>query len=262
MSGGPIEREYGVLAEGIGPDSALHPHLTWLKAHVLPLFVRRDSAALLHQRRHQRGVRFIYVAAVLAVAVVVIQSLFVPHVPSLIWIEVALILAMIGVHHLDHQRRWLERWMENRFLAEKLRYAPFTLLLEGCMTGHRAGHSRSFLAPGELDEAWRATCAEIDAASRPRIDTAAALPEIRRFIAEKWLRPQRRYHGACAARYARKYEHFERIGLAMLVVTIGAAVLHALGVGHHTPIADPGAWLGGGDGHGPQGHTPTPLTFG
>ncbi|MGD8309563.1 MAG: hypothetical protein PVG98_08955, partial [Chromatiales bacterium] len=91
VSGGPIEREYGVLAEGIGPDSALHPHLTWLKAHVLPLFVRRDSAALLHQRRHQRGVRFIYVAAVLAVAVVVIQSLFVPHVPSLIWIEVALI---------------------------------------------------------------------------------------------------------------------------------------------------------------------------
>jgi hypothetical protein len=163
---------------------------------------------------------------------------------------------MIGVHRLDHRGRWLEQWMENRFLAEKLRYASFTLLLEGCGSVG-AGRGRSFLAPGERDDAWRAVCREIGADTRPRIDVAAELPVIRRFLMEKWLEPQRRYHGACARRYGHKYERLERTGLVLLVVTICAAVLHALGVGHHTPIADPAAWFGA---H--EGHAHTRWTFG
>jgi len=245
-----IEREYQALADGMAPDSPLGDYLLWLKAQVLPIFVEKDQEAVYFQKRHQRGVKFIYLAAVLAVAIVVIQTLFLPDHYSLIWLEVVLILAMIAVHRMDHRGRWLERWMESRFLAEKLRYGAFTFAFGLCgQGGESVGARHSLLTASERDVAWDEICERLAQSGRPKLSLEDSLDALKRFVRERWLVPQRRYHRACAHRHHAKHERIEHLGLAMLLVTIGAAVLHAFGIGHHTPLFDPRAWLGHEPGH-------------
>jgi len=246
-----IEREYESLADGMAPHSLLGDYLLWLKTQVLPIFVEKDQEAVFFQKRHQRGVKFIYLAAVLAVAIVVIQTLFLPDRYSLIWLEVVLILAMIAVHRLDHRGRWLERWMESRFIAEKLRYGAFTFPFGLCGPGDEsAGARRSLLTASERDVAWDEICERLAQSGRPELSLEDSLDALKRFVRERWLVPQRRYHRACAHRHHAKHERMENLGLAMLLITIGAAVLHAFGIGHHTPLFDPGAWLGHEQAHG------------
>jgi hypothetical protein len=263
MSSVPIERAYAALAEGIEAESPFGRYLLWLKAQVLPIFVEKDQKAVFFQKRHQRAVKFIYLAAVLAVAIVVVQTLFLPDDYQLIWLEVVLILAMIGVHRRDHHGRWLERWMESRFLAEKLRYGSFTFLFGSCEPGADAGGSRrSLLIPTERDVAWESICERIGRSARPDLPLEEYIDALKRFLLERWLIPQRDYHRACAQRYHVKHERIEHLGLAMLLATIGAAVLHAFGMGHHTPLVDPSAWFGHQGGHADGSGAETPVTFG
>lgn len=251
-----IEREYRSLAEGVEPSSELGRYLSWAREIVLPRFVAADDEAVDLQQRHQRGLVFVYATAALVVGIVIFQTLFWPGFHELIWGEVALITLMLFVQVRDDRQRLRHRWMERRFLAEKLRCSVFVWPFTGGVASDAEDpEALSLLAPGERGRGWQDTVAGIDFAAMPRVGADSPARDLAGFLSAKWLEPQRRYCERSRRRNERTLKALELFGRGLLMVTIAAAVLHALGVGHHTPLASllepvaSAAESGGGEGH-------------
>ena len=233
-----VETEYRYLSHGVEASSSLGRYLEWVRQAVLPRFVDNDRTAIDYQRRHHRVLLFIYGTAALVVGIVIMQTLFLPQLHQLIWFEVALIAAMLLVQTLDRHGRYRDRWMEHRFLAEKLRFAAFTLIWhdEGEISSSIAS-ARSLLETGLRHQSWQEALSRIDLSAKPEVEVADEMPRVMAFIRENWLENQRRYFAKTKERNHRALNRMEGFGLVLLLVTILAAVLHALGVGHHTPIS-------------------------
>lgn len=234
MASPEIDREYAQLAAHADPDGPLGPYLAWVEARLLPLFVEHDAAAVVHATRHRGVTRFIYIAATLVVALVAAQALFLPSHAWIIWGEVLLIGWMLWRQRASTRAGDHALWLEHRYVAERLRTGIFTLPFRdaaGEVTGHQ-----SLLDPGARSDAWARTTARLEPRSRPTVDLAAGFAPMKRLAAEAWCGAQRAYHARTAARNHGVLAQVERWGLALLLVTIAAAVLHALGVGHHTPL--------------------------
>lgn len=232
MSTDPVTREYEQLAAHADPDGPLAPYLAWVRERLLPIFQEHDQAAVHHATRHKRATRFIYVASATVVALVAVQTLFLPSLPQIIWGEVLIIGVMLWVQHRSKRRGNHPRWLEHRYVAERLRTGIFTFPLRDA-AGDSAGH-QSLLDPGERCAAWHAALERLALEDRPLIDVPAALPALRRFIAEGWCANQRGYHENVTLRSHKSLAQIELWGMVFLLVTIAAAVLHALGVGHHS----------------------------
>ena len=255
-----VERETRSLMEGVDPEGALGTYLAWVRTAILPAFAARDEAANALAARHRFTIRYIYLTAAAVVALVATQALFLPALTPLIWGEVLLILSMIAVQRAGASRGVHPRWLEERYLAERLRCAVFTFLFRGRKDEHGAGPQRSFLASGERSIAWAAVVDALPTEDRPAWDPATNLDAVKELLVRGWVESQRRYHERAAARSHAALERIERVGLGFLVATLFAAVLHALGVGHHTPLVRFWEAVVGG-GHGDGGH-PTAWTVG
>ena len=234
-----VEREYGYLTEGVEPSEGLAAYLQWLRAKVLPLFVEKDANAIRFQQRHQFSIKFIYTAAAVVIGIVITQTLFWPKFGWLIWGEVVLIAAMLYVQRWDRKGDFHGAWMQNRYLAERLRCGFFTFLFKQPRDTLPATTPASFLALQDRDVEWEKISGRIDFDARPELGNEAEVGSLVSFIRTAWLQSQEAYHRKTAHRKHEVFEKIERWGICFLVVTVIAAVLHALGVGHYTPLLRP-----------------------
>jgi hypothetical protein len=234
MNNPDVEREYAQLAAHVDTDGPLGPYLEWVRTQLLPLFAEHDAAAMLHAARHRSVTRFIYITAALVVALVAAQALFLPGHAWIIWGEVLLIGGMLWRQRASTRAGDHTRWLEHRYVAERLRTGVFTFPFRDA-AGELPG-PRSLLAPGARNDAWARAMAQLAPKARPVVDIAAAFGPIRRLVTEAWCGDQSAYHARTGTRNHAILGQVERWGLALLLVTVAAAVLHALGVGHHTPL--------------------------
>lgn len=173
--------------------------------------------------------------AAAVVGLVAVQAFFLPTLNPLIWGEVLLIGSMIVVQRLGASKRVHERWLRERYLAERLRCSVFTFLFRHSAGDHGPVH-RSFLDSGERSNAWAGTVKALPLEGKPEWDLDSDLDEVKRLLSERWVKNQRKYHDNTANSSKKALERIEHFGLGFLVATIVAAVLHALGIGHHTPL--------------------------
>jgi hypothetical protein len=106
--------------EGLPADS-----LAILPQHLLPHFVRADLLAVRYQRRHARAGTAVYLLATAALTTVVLQTLFLPDLPQLLWLEVTFMAAILILLAMSRAGEWHRKWIDYRFLAERLRAALF-----------------------------------------------------------------------------------------------------------------------------------------
>jgi len=235
-----INQQAAELSAGISADSDLGRYTAWLKEHVLPPMVRHDLEAQHFQGRHQFILKFIYSTAAAVIGLVICQALFFPSAVWLIWGEVLALAVMLYLQRQDRVGRYHGRWMEARYLAERLRCSLFTWAVRDEQAIRRRAHApRSFLADLERDKIWDTVLEEVDLSNKPTIDPEEEGDELRAYLASHWLEPQRAYQLKSAHRNHSKMARLERMGLTFLIITIVAAVLHALGVGHYTPLMGP-----------------------
>ena len=235
-----IKQQAAELSHGIPGDSGLGRYTAWLTAHVIPLLVRHDLEAQEYQRRHQFILKFIYVASAAVIGLVICQALFLPHHYYLIWGEVIALGGMLYLQRRDRLGRYHDRWMEARYLAERLRCSIFAWAVrDEAGIRRRAAVPRSFLADEERGKVWEAVLDQVDFADKPDIDPTGERETLRGFLATHWLEPQRAYHLRAAHRNHGTMSKLERMGQAFLIITIVAALMHALGLGHYTPLWRP-----------------------
>lgn len=146
------------------------------------------------------------------------------------WIlaELVVILAILGLTRLGRLRRWHQRWIDYRMLAERLRIARCTSLLGGGSprVAH-AGHHARYGNPLRTWMHWHSLAVERAAGLPPRVAvTGEYLAACRDFWSEGLVESQRRYHERAAATFAALDHRLHRAANVLFALTLAACVLH------------------------------------
>lgn len=226
-----VEAQYSTLTK-----QAVHSGLPKklpapLREHLLPQFVRADLLALRYQNRYMEAGSAIYALAAAAVATVTIQVLFFPLLFELLWFEVAEIALILILLWASHRGEWHHKWLDFRFLAERLRAALF-LSVAGieCKLPTPPPH----LALSHRPDDWMVKAFLTIWDSRPQADSEREnmFDPLKIFLLTAWIKDQLTFYDRASERHRRRHTRLARIGVVLFALTLVAATLHATGLGH------------------------------
>jgi hypothetical protein len=201
---------------------------------LLPHYVRSSLLAKTSQRAYRRAGLAVWSFFPLAVAAVAIGALSSGLLSAAAFAtELALLLAIVWVVVAAHRSRSHEKWIECRFLTERIRSVA---LLAACGIEASAiepppyagtAQSRSDWALMAFNEIWNRL------PPLPRL-TDERCDVTRRYIRWHGIRDQIRYHERAATRAGRISRALERGGAAAFSLAILGAVIHLslTSVGH------------------------------
>ena len=194
---------------------------------LVPHFVRADLLALRYQRRYQLAGTTIYSLAAISVAMSAFQVLwhenqaigFVSAAGELMFMFVILWLLWRGA-----KKKWHSKWIDYRFLAERLRTAFFMHVagVQIAPTQPPRYLSLSYSATDWMVAAFRAACGA--AAGVP----ASASAERQAFVRRAWIADQLAHHRKGSERSHRAHTRLSTIGNALFGLTFAGAALHFL----------------------------------
>lgn len=206
------------------PEACLEP----IVGALLPEFVRADELAIVYQNRHTRAATGVLYLAGFAVTVAVAQVSFFPDVLWLIVFEVAAMAAVLGLWLYSRREAWHEKWLHDRYLAERFRTAMFTTLAGSVRQNSGRDDPLPFYRGPRQ---WLALAADSLGRTAAR-STAPPFEPLRRFVAMAWLDEQRGFHERNDRTKTRRARRRHALGLALFAVTLVMASLHLVGVGH------------------------------
>lgn len=214
-------------AEAVGIDLArVTPFIEW----ILPYQARADVIAGRYQSRYFAFSSVLFMTAAMAVAIIAGQFLFFPQRTELIWIEIALMIGLLLILYFGRKWRLQERWLSNRFLAERFRSALFLAVVgqeesrQVSADSVYVGHSSDEWLRRAFEEVWN---------QRPRSLDDASLDNLKTFIASAWVQDQADYHQRAAHQNEQKHVRISYAITALFGATLLMAVLHALEFGGH-----------------------------
>jgi hypothetical protein len=212
--------------------------LAILPKHLLPHFVRADLLAVRYQRRHARAGTAVYLLAAAALTTVVLQTLFLPDLPQLLWLEVTFMAAILLLLAASRADEWHRKWIDYRFLAERLRAALFlsTASLD-CDPPKPLPH----LAFSHRPDDWMVRAFTWIWNTRPRdaCDRTLVFEPLRNFILAAWIAGQAGYYRVNSGQHRRKHRLLVRSGEALFALTLVAAAVHATAFGERVLPALP-----------------------
>ncbi|MGC9434899.1 MAG: hypothetical protein ACP5C4_02245 [Methanomicrobiales archaeon] len=206
------------------PSSLLQP----LCPALLPQFARADLLADRYNRLYMLSGTAVYLLAAAAVATVTHQTLFLPDAPGILWLEVLeialILLLLMGSRILD----WHRKWIDYRFLAERLRVAIFLSII--CITPEHPDKDEHdlFHRGGE----WMMIVYREIMKDRPMEYCAITVPfePIKTFLLEAWIDNRLSYYSRESERNRRRYSLMAEFGEMLFAVTLIAAAVHAAGL--------------------------------
>jgi hypothetical protein len=214
-------------AEAAGIDPArMTPFTDW----ILPYQARADVIAKRYQSRYFAFSSVLFMTAAMAVAIIAGQFLFFPKHTELIWIEVALMIGLLMILYFGKRWRLQERWLANRFLAERFRSALYLAVVgqedsrQVSAESVNVGHSSDAWLRRAFEEVWN---------QRPQPLDDVELDKLKVFTASAWVQDQADYHQRAAHQNEKKHARISYAITVLFGATLLMAVLHALEFGGH-----------------------------
>jgi SMODS and SLOG-associating 2TM effector domain 1 len=213
--------ELSALAYSSGiPQGTLEP----LHAGVLTHMVRAGMLAERWQRWHVAAGKAIYILAAAAVATLTIGHLFFPVQRMWVWgefFEIGLILLTLT---LSWRGEWLRKWIDYRFLAERLR-ATIYLFVAGLECAPPG--TREVWNVAHWPTAWMATAyASICSVPIPKL-REDGLAAAKKFVLKGWIVDQKDYYESRGGVLHFWQTLLEGVGLILFAVTFIAAFIDA-----------------------------------
>lgn len=199
---------------------------------VVPHFVKSDQLAIHYRKLYVRTMAGLFVLSALAVTIVVGQVLF---FPKHLWIILFELLAMgtaVGLWTWCRRGAWHEKWIHDRYLAERLRMTAFSLLLDQSddTVTPAPGNTLAFYSGPQH---WLLLAVRtVVERTRSVPHTTAEFKAVRQFLIEAWLEDQQQYHTRNGSRKHAAAHRGHRTGMVLFLLTLVMALLHFLGVGH------------------------------
>jgi hypothetical protein len=207
--------------------------LTQILDKMLPHYARADQLAIRYQELYVFVAVGLYSLAAVAVTIAVLQVLFFRHQLWLIGFEVLAMLAAVGLLRVSRSESWHEKWLHDRHLAEQLRMAMFTNLLEmnrqSCDLSPSLNALPFYHGPNSwVNAALRRIACDFQPPEVPQQHFAA----IKRFVIDGWIDNQANWHASNAINKRRAAHYSHTAGLILFMTTLVAACLHWARVGH------------------------------
>lgn len=202
----------------------LQPHLKYFTEE----YAKADVLARYYQKWYQRASVSIYLLSAIAVIVVSAQHLFHLH-HLIVALELLAMIAILVILLFGNRIGWHRRWLDYRFLAERIRYGFYLAILVE-KGDQNIAKSLSYRWAGET---WCHEYFRQFWEKRPRLtpfseeDTAA----ISALIANSWLEDQRQYHFHKETLMRKKHQRISRLSSIFFWLTLVAAFLHLLPAG-------------------------------
>jgi hypothetical protein len=189
---------------------------------------RADQLASRFQHRWLWATRSLYILAPLAVLVVAAQLDFAPRHEGYAWIEFTILVLVTLLLATTRRRRWHERWISGRYLAEQIRSLMF-LGLTGIITPEKSISSAYRETIGEAG--WTERAANEIWFARPRYTPPADISLLVEVLCEEWIKKQQQYHMRVNESFRKHYDRVHVAAIALFALSALAALLHSLRVG-------------------------------
>jgi hypothetical protein len=197
---------------------------TQLNEHVSHYFARADLVATRFQREWFYAIRLLYTLAPLAVLVVAAQVTFWPDRIGYAWFEFGILLIIIAVLVVARWKRWHQRWVSARYLAEQIRSLMF-LGLTGIITLEKSAADGRTVA----ESSWTERAAQEIWFTRPRYVPDADISVLIAVLYEEWIKGQRKYHRGVSRKYSARSTQFQAAAVSLFSLSALFALLHSLG---------------------------------
>ncbi len=197
-----------------------------IRSRLLPVYVRASLSAKGNQRLHELTGRMVYASSLLALSSVAVGTLFPEVAPFAFALEFLLLLFVLATVVFADRRRVHAQWMENRFLAERIRSAVFfaacgfqpSALRVPAHLGPMRSSGKWMLAA--FDEAWDGL-----PLARQRDDDSQKLAA---FVREHWIEDQLRYHESKSRAAGVISRRLEAGGMLVFAVALLAPAAHLI----------------------------------
>jgi hypothetical protein len=212
---------------------------------LLPRYVRADRLALRYQRRYLFAGRGLFYLAAMAVTLAVTQEVFFREQMWLSLLEFAAMAAAWLLHTSSRRRGDHEKWLRNRYIAERIRNGVFTVLVEEFPVPRSSqGDTPLPFYPGPQN--WLvASLDRMIADTRQTIPAGIPFQLLKQFIVRKWIVDQRDWHDRNANRKTRSARRLRVAGTGLFFLTMVLVFLHIVNFGSHSATAP---WLSLGKG--------------
>ena len=198
-----------------------------LNEHISYYFARADLLATRYQHRWFNAIRLVYILAPAAILAVAAQVTFWPFRIRLAWIEFSILVVIIVVLILARWKRWHQRWVSARYLAEQIRSLMF-LGLTGIVTLEKSVTSANDQAVAE--SSWTERAANEIWFTRPRYVPHVDISLLIAVLYEEWIKKQQQYHSQVSRTYRRRSTQFQVAAVGLFGLSALAALFHSLGL--------------------------------
>ena len=142
-------------------------------------------------------------------------------------------LAVLAIFGVSRHQQWHTKWIDYRFLAERIRSALFMAVVNIDVATLRP--------PRHLSLSYSSNDWMVDAFSsfwnqRPSMQKldSSLFDGLKNFICEAWIEDQIRYHDSTSKRHYSRHHRLTRVSYTLLGLTVGATIIHIVDIGSHT----------------------------
>jgi hypothetical protein len=208
---------------------------------IWPVYYAYDTLAANAQNRFRRGAVAVYCLSGFAVTVAIGQYLFLPTIRSVVALEVLAMVAALLLLAISHGRQWKRQWLTKRYAAEQLRIRMY-LAVVPAQGGGSSKRGSSSLDPSNTLPFYNQLGAMLPAdAEKAMRESALAncvvedVEALKKWLCKGWLASQILFHEKADIRHRHASMIARRITYGLFALTLVAAMLHALGMGHSVP---------------------------
>lgn len=196
-------------------------------------FAWTDGLAEHYAQTYRGGLVFNYVAAALSILMAPASAAFPDFKPAFVVFELVMIAGLIVNTSLGNRQQWHRRWLDYRFLAEKLRPMRSLKLLGGAAPAMNI-HGGTIATPRWTD--WYAAAIWRQMGPPPTIRDEDELGTLVSHILEHDVNGQIRYNLVSAERLHRLDHRLHQVGTALFYATALVALVSLAGLLLHIDV--------------------------
>jgi hypothetical protein len=198
-----------------------------IRQTLFPFYFRASLVAKQNQERYRRAGTYGYLLPSFAVVAVALGVLIPEMTRWAFLFELAILAVSLTIVGAAHRQRSAEKWVESRFLTERLRAAIY---MAGCGVEVAIIAVPPHLGETEQPDDWMLRVFEEVWNRMPSMPGCAAqdCKVIREYIAEQWVNGQIKFHEGKTKREGGQGARLYWFGRILLFSTVGAAAWHIL----------------------------------
>jgi hypothetical protein len=206
--------------------------IMWIEENYLPHYAWANQLSVFYANHYRSSFVWIYLLGALAVLLALIGKTATAHASHTVELfcisaEVVIICVIIWLTWYGRRRRWHERWIEYRTLAERLRLGWFSGLLGGVWKqANVPSHLATYGNPAATWMHWHTRAVE-RAPGLPNVAvTTEYLAACKELLLEALLAGQEKYHDQNVKRLGSVDDRLHRFGQWLFLTTLAVCVVH------------------------------------